>query len=79
MNNGGNGNQKRMLTTHDVAQLLHVHPNTVRKWSNNGLLRAYRVGSRGDRRFEPEEIGRFLKESQPRLSEKDAPLASGYR
>ncbi len=78
-NNGGNGNQRRMLTTHEVAQLLHVHPNTVRKWSNNGALRAYRVGSRRDRRFEPDEVERFLRDSQQELSTKDVALLSGYR
>ena len=39
-----------MLTTTEVADLLHVHPNTVRQWSNNGLLRVFRLGPRGDRR-----------------------------
>ena len=28
----------RMLTIAQVAQLLHVHPNSVRRWTNEGLL-----------------------------------------
>ena len=51
-----------MLTVREVAQLLHIHPNTLRRWSNNGRIRAYRITSRGDRRFKREEIVRFLAE-----------------
>lgn len=51
-----------MLTTSDVARLLNVHINTVRRWSNQGKLKAYRIGSRGDRRFQQEDIARFLSE-----------------
>jgi len=49
-----------MLTTSDVARLLSVHMNTVRRWSNQGILRAYRIGSRGDRRFRRGDIAGFL-------------------
>jgi len=49
-----------MLTVSDVARLLSVHINTVRRWSNQGILKAYRVGSRGDRRFRQEDITSFL-------------------
>jgi excisionase family DNA binding protein len=49
-----------MLTASDVARLLNVHLNTVRRWSNQGVLRAYRIGSRGDRRFRREDIVYFL-------------------
>ena len=49
-----------MLTTSDVARLLNVHINTVRRWSNQGILKAYRIGSRGDRRFQQEDITNFL-------------------
>ncbi len=49
-----------MLTASDVARLLNVHMNTVRRWSNQGVLRAYRIGSRGDRRFRQEDIAYFL-------------------
>ena len=51
----------RMLTTTEVAHLLHVHPNTVRHWANNELLHAYRLGTRGDRRFKREEVDDFLR------------------
>ena len=49
-----------LLTTSDVARLLNIHINTVRRWSNEGKLRAYRIGSRGDRRFQQEDINVFL-------------------
>jgi excisionase family DNA binding protein len=49
-----------MLTASEVARLLNVHINTVRRWSNQGILRAYRVGSRGDRRFRQEDVTGFL-------------------
>jgi excisionase family DNA binding protein len=51
-----------MLTVREVAQLLHVHPNTLRRWSNNGRIKAYRITPRGDRRYKREEIDRFLAE-----------------
>jgi excisionase family DNA binding protein len=51
-----------MLTVGDVARLLNVHINTVRRWSNQGILKAYRIGSRGDRRFRREDIVSFFSE-----------------
>jgi excisionase family DNA binding protein len=51
-----------MLTVREVARLLHIHPNTLRRWSNKGRIRAYRISPRGDRRFKREEIARFLAE-----------------
>ena len=50
-----------MLTTNEVARLLNVHINTVRRWSNSGRLRAYRIGTRGDRRFERADVLNLLK------------------
>ena len=49
-----------MLTTSDVARILNVHINTVRRWSNQGVLKSYRIGSRGDRRFRKEDIDSFF-------------------
>lgn len=53
---------KPMLTVKDVARLLHVHVNTLRRWSDQGIIRAYRITRRGDRRFRQEDIARFLAE-----------------
>jgi len=49
-----------MLTTSDVARILSVHINTVRRWSNQGILKSYRIGSRGDRRYRKEDIDEFF-------------------
>jgi excisionase family DNA binding protein len=55
-----------LLTTSDVARMLNVHINTVRRWSNQGILKTYRIGSRGDRRFREADIASFLsQESSP--------------
>ena len=49
-----------MLMVNDVAHLLNVHVSTVRRWSNKGILKVYRIGPRGDRRFQEEDIADFL-------------------
>ena len=48
-----------MLTTSEVARILNVHINTIRRWANQGVLTSYRIGSRGDRRFKKADIDRF--------------------
>jgi len=55
---------KVMLTPSDVAQLLGVHPNTVRRWSKKGILKSYRISPRGDRRFRRKDVDGFLKERE---------------
>jgi excisionase family DNA binding protein len=52
---------KVVLTTGDVAQFLSVPPNTVRYWSDKGMLKSHRIGPRGDRRFRREDIDNFIK------------------
>ncbi len=54
------GRDSAMLSPGDVARLLSVHMNTVRRWSNKGILKTYRIGPRGDRRFKREDIASFL-------------------
>jgi excisionase family DNA binding protein len=52
-----------MMTASELANLLNVHINTVRRWSNRGILKVYRIGPRGDRRFSKEDIDSFLAEN----------------
>ncbi len=51
---------QQMMTIDEVARLLNVHTNTVRQWNSRGLLRAYRLGPRGDRRFTEKDVLEFL-------------------
>lgn len=54
-----------LLTISEAAEFLHVHANTLRRWSDNGLLVAYRISTRGDRRYFKEDLIRFLSEYNP--------------
>jgi excisionase family DNA binding protein len=54
-----------LLTTAEAAELLNIHVNTVRRWSNKGMLETYRIGSRGDRRLRRGDVDKLLRKSQP--------------
>ena len=55
-----NSNETVMLTIREVSHILNVHANTLRRWTEQGILKAYRVGPRGDRRFRQEDVVRLL-------------------
>lgn len=50
-----------LLTLSEVANILNVHPNTLRKWDKEGTLKAIRFGERGDRRYKREDIEKLIK------------------
>jgi len=56
-----------MLTVREVSQLLHVHSNTLRRWTEQGVIKAYRIGPRGDRRFRAEDVAVLLLEENKGL------------
>ncbi len=70
-----------MLTVKDVARLLHIHVNTARRWSDQGIIKSYRITRRGDRRFRREDIIRYLAEfndsSDDEISSKET--SSAYK
>ena len=53
-----------MLTATEVAEMLHLHVNTVKRLGDRGELPFYRVCKRGDRRFRLEDVLRFLHQNR---------------
>ena len=49
-----------LLTIKQVSELLNIHPNTLRRWCEEGKIPVVRVTTRGDRRFRREDIQRYL-------------------
>lgn len=49
-----------MMTLQQASDVLNVHPNTLRNWDNEGVLKAVRYGKRGDRRYRKEDILKIL-------------------
>ena len=49
------------MTISNVAAFLGVHPNTVRRWSNNGLIQCFRLGPRNDRRFDLQHVMEMIR------------------
>ena len=52
-----------MLTLQQASDVLNVHPNTLRNWDNEGVLKAVRYGRRGDRRYRKVDIEKILKQN----------------
>ena len=53
----------RMLTVKEVASILNIHSNTVRRWVKKGLLKSYNIGPRHNLRFKQEDILDFIERS----------------
>jgi excisionase family DNA binding protein len=49
-----------MLRTGEACRILCIHANTLRRWSEQGIVKVYRVGPRGDRRFRRDDIAALL-------------------
>ncbi len=51
----------RLLTASEVAEMLHLHVNTVKRLGDRGELPFFRVTRRGDRRFRYDDVLDFLR------------------
>jgi len=51
-----------MLTVPQVSTYLQVHPETVRKWLREGVLRGVNLGGKGGWRIRRDELERFIAE-----------------
>ena len=56
----GFARNETLMTLKEVAVLLRAHPNSVRRWVDEGFLKSYRLGPRGDRRFRRQDLFEFL-------------------
>jgi DNA-binding transcriptional MerR regulator len=54
--------EDKMLTVREVSALLHVLPNTLRRWADKGIIKSFYITARGDSRFLARDIERFLAE-----------------
>jgi excisionase family DNA binding protein len=54
---------EKLLTAREAAELLHTHISTIGRWSRSGLLKSYRVGSRGHRRYKLGDIYACLEQN----------------
>lgn len=52
----------KVLTTGQIAKLLHTAPRTVSIWIDKGLLKGYRLPGSLDRRVPRENLLKFLRE-----------------
>ncbi len=51
---------KEIMTTHDVAEYLNIHPLTVHKYAREGKIPAFKIGT--DWRYHKKYIEEWIKE-----------------
>ncbi len=49
-----------LMTVRQVAMFLQVSICSIRRWSDRGELKFYRVGARGDRRYYKQDVLDFV-------------------
>ena len=54
----------KLLTASEVAEMLHLHVNTVKRLGDRGELPFFRVCKRGDRRFRYDDVVEFLRRAK---------------
>ena len=55
---------ERLLDIKDAARLLNVSEVTIRRWTNAGKLKCYRVGGKRERRFQLNDLKELLNYSE---------------
>lgn len=51
---------RKLLTITEAAEYLNVSKSSLRRWSNDKVLMSFRVGMRGERRFDASDLDAFL-------------------
>ena len=63
---------ENLLTVRETAGFLNVSEMSIRRWTNSGKLKCYRVGGKKERRFTRQGLENFLQ-----LNERSVPLGIG--
>lgn len=67
--------KQRFLTIAEAAEFLQVSETSLRRWTNSGKLRCFRVGGRSERRFLKEDLLAFMRnmnlQSEPLFAENE--------
>ena len=66
-----------MMTTRQVAAALGIHYNTVKNLGDRGALHFVRVSTRGDRRYDPDDVAAYLDRMTARFASKSQPVGGG--
>ena len=53
--------RRALLTSRQAAEVAGIHINTLRRWGDQGVIKEYRIGTRGDRRFLRRDVEKLLK------------------
>ncbi len=53
-------NPDKLLSINEVARLFDVHVETLRRWDNEGKLKAVRIGKLGHRKYKRSDIDKLL-------------------
>lgn len=53
--------QNDMLTIDEVADLLRVHPVTIRRWEKQNRLKSCRIGPKRSIRFMRKDVSAFIR------------------
>ncbi len=61
--------QNQLLTSGEVARILQLNVNTIRRWCDRGIIEHYRIGTRGDRRIPLSFIDDIISQVHDRITE----------
>jgi excisionase family DNA binding protein len=73
-----NNTADKVFTIREVANLLNVHPNTIRRWAKKGIIKCSRITPRGDRRFASQDIRQFLSAMKGQVSDHTSECSESF-
>jgi len=54
----------KLLKIRQAAEMLGVNPETLRRWDRDGTFKAIRIGKRGHRMYDEDEITKLIEKQK---------------